>query len=234
MADWLAASDGTTLAWRRRTRWGRVLGAGEMALPDDRPQTLCAALASIPRSGSTSSDRLRMVLGSVYIRVAALEWPEHRLDAEETAALLRARWRERQTDIAGWWLGVESRGRMRLSTAIPGELIGGLQDVARAADSRTDACLPATALALARLGTDFDGHVAIDEGPRETLLEIVDGRLAGLASRWRRAALHGAGHTVGSPGGADGASDTRQPDDRDIQGVGRRLGGGPRAWLDWV
>lgn len=211
MAEWRVASDGETLAWQRCGWASRASGA--LALADPEPETLSRALGQTLEGRARAGDRLRIALGSRYVRVAALPWPRQHLSRSERLALLRQRWQTRLDDIDGWWLGIEAAGEMRLATAMPHALLRTLEREASLRGVRTRNCLPAAALVLRRMGGRGDCRLVIAEGARETSVTLSQGRLASLSSRWRAAQQS----TESPPCGAGEL----------------RVDGGPQGWLEW-
>lgn len=236
MADWLVACDGETFAWRCRAgfaRRGRGT-AGETRLPDHSAEALCAALGAMFEAGARRGDRLRLALGSLHMRVAALPWPRERLHGEEQAALLRSGWAERLDDVSAWWLGVEGSGAVRLATALRRDQLDALEATASAHGVTPAVCLPAAALAL-RAGLASDGAaelgtIELEEGPRTTRIGMARGRLSSIASAWRAPAA--------VPRGELGASKSTEYREGALHGVahmgGATFAGGPRVWLEWL
>lgn len=209
MADWRIACDGDTLAWQRRSRSG--IDAGTQSISGPEPLALVHALAAVLDGRARPGDGLRMALGSHYMRVAALSWPQQRLANAEQHALLRQRWQARLDDVSDWWLGVEGSGTVRLATAMRHDLLTALEGKLTDHRIRARACLPATALALQSKDLPADGRITVIEGSRETVITLSGGRLAGLISSWRAPATPQA--TTASGGGSV------------------RYDDGPRHWL---
>ena len=228
MAEWYVACNAETLAWQHRGWTHRE--AGELRLDSNDPAALPAALRETLTGRARRGDRLRLVLGSHHIRVAALIWPLSRLSAAEQQALLYQRWRERLDDADDYWLGVEGAGTVRLATAVRQDLLRRLLDVAAALGVSPRACLPAAALALRHASRAADFRVELDEGSRETVMSVAGGQLASLSSGWR--SLAGPGSS-GSARPGDAVATSSDETARASKAHSIRLVGGPRSWLEW-
>ena len=199
-----------------------VLGGGGRGTPRWRFEPLVGGnIDSVLKAVATLLDALQpgpataiVWLGSAWARLLCLDWPDSALGRDERTALLQHHWSAVLPDVAAWQLRVAERGAQRLSAAVPGALVDGLQHALTQRGLRPATLLPAICGALAAADVR-DATALLDEGDRATLLRL-DARGEPLAAISRRkrdgeealrwateAGWNGRAARLGAPAGAD-------------------------------